>query len=109
LDGARQDDSASSLADSAAVSPDSRPVVVFYTSAGNHTWYAPGNGWPIDWSTDQPATPTDPHVYRDISGDGKCDVLYGFSDWAQTTPAPGVTKLSHMSPAFQCHTGPWAD
>jgi hypothetical protein len=41
-------------------------------------------------------------VVTDVSGDGQCDLLSGFDDWASTAPEPGVTVMTNLQLGFQC-------
>ena len=86
---------------------DRRDVVVLH-AAGGRVLYAPSNGSPVDWSGDGAAA--DAHVFADVSGDGGCQALAGFDDWALDAAPPGVVRLSHLSLAPSCGGGGyWAD
>jgi hypothetical protein len=80
-----------------------RDVTVFH--AGLATLYAPSNGSPVDWDGNGSVTSG---AFMDVSGDGRCDALVGFNDWAQTSPAPGVLRLTNMTLDFACLTNHWS-
>lgn len=81
-----------------------RDVTVFH--AGTATLYAPSNGSSVDW--DGNAAISTSGVYMDVSGDGRCDALAGFNDWAQTSPAPGMLRLTNMTLDFACLSTHWS-
>jgi hypothetical protein len=80
-----------------------RDVTVFH--AGPATLYAPSNGSAVDWDG---SGAINGGAYMDVSGDGRCDALVGFNDWAQTSPAPGVLRLTSMSLDFVCLPSHWS-
>jgi hypothetical protein len=82
-------------------------IAITFSGPDFGIYYGPGNGHPIDWDLSFDAT--DQHVYRDISGDGKCSDLPGFNDMETVSAGPGVTKMAHLQPNAACTIGYWTN
>jgi hypothetical protein len=82
------------------------PVAIRFSGPSSGIYYGPSGGHPIDWDVSHSVSR---HVYRDISGDGKCSDLPGFDDMALATSGPGVTKLAHFQPNAACAEGYWTN
>ena len=81
-------------------------VMVFYSNGAGQNAYAPSNGTAVDWDGTPPATNVS--AYADVSGDGACQALGGFNDWAQSH-AGANTRDTALAIGFQCNAGPWQD
>jgi hypothetical protein len=82
-------------------------IAITFSGPDFGIYYGPSGGHPIDWDLSLEAT--DQHVYRDVSGDGRCSDLPGFNDMELVAAGPGVTKMAHLHPNVVCDTGTWTN
>jgi hypothetical protein len=82
-------------------------VAIKFTGSDLGTYFAPGDGHPIDW--DISMTADSQHIFGDVSGDGTCSALPGYDDMAPASAGPGVTKLANLHPNAVCAAGTWTN